>query len=149
MPVHTIWPPGTHPRNRRNPRSRRNPRNPRKWCQEVLFRPLVPRTPVGQDGGSLSKLPQTICCFRSSVVVVVALVAAHVMSHPQLQPQQSTNSVLLYKRPLHKHLSRIQAPLLHTSAHRVLEAPSCTQAPFSYASSRLENMRPFCTHTTF
>ena len=33
-------------------------RDPRKWCQEVLFRPLLPRAPVGQDDGSLSKLPQ-------------------------------------------------------------------------------------------
>ena len=38
-----------------------DPRNPRKWCQEVLSRPLLPRAPVGQDDGSLSKLPQTTC----------------------------------------------------------------------------------------
>ena len=43
---------GTHPRNPRNPR------NPRMWCHEVRFRCLLPRAPVGQDDGSLSKLPQ-------------------------------------------------------------------------------------------
>ena len=42
---------GTHPRN---------PRNSRKWCHEVRFRCLLPRAPVGQDDGSLSKLPQMI-----------------------------------------------------------------------------------------
>ena len=48
---------GTHPWNPRNPR---NPQNRRKWCHEVRFRCLLPRAPVGQDDGSLSKLPQTI-----------------------------------------------------------------------------------------
>ena len=40
---------GTHPRN---------PRNPRQWCHEVRFRCLLPRAPVGQDDGSLGRLPQ-------------------------------------------------------------------------------------------
>ena len=35
-----------------------HPQNPRKWCHEVRFRCLLPRAPVGQDDGSLSKLPQ-------------------------------------------------------------------------------------------
>ena len=48
----------THPRNPRIPRNPQIPRNPRKWCHEVRFRCLLPRTPVGQDDGSLSKLPQ-------------------------------------------------------------------------------------------
>ena len=41
---------GTHPQN---------PRNPWKWCHEVRIRCLLPRAPVGQDDGRLSKLPQT------------------------------------------------------------------------------------------
>ena len=45
--------PRIRPWNPRNPRNLRNPRNPWKWCQEVLFRPLLPRAPVGQDDGSL------------------------------------------------------------------------------------------------
>ena len=40
---------GTHPWNLRNPR---------KWCHEVRFRCLLPRTLAGQDDGRLSKLPQ-------------------------------------------------------------------------------------------
>ena len=34
-------------------------RGPWTWCHEVRFRCLLPRAPVGQDDGSLSKLPQT------------------------------------------------------------------------------------------
>ena len=59
------WFCGTHPQNPRNPWNPRNPQNPRKWCHEVRFRCLLPRAPVGQDDGSLSKLPQITLRWRS------------------------------------------------------------------------------------
>ena len=56
---------GTHPRN---------PRYPWKWCQEVLFRPLLPRAPVGPDDGSLSKLPQiTVGSLWSRIRIVFGM----------------------------------------------------------------------------
>ena len=49
---------GNHPQN---------PRNPQKWCHEARFRCLLPRAPVAQDDGSLSKLPQNMSSLEESV----------------------------------------------------------------------------------